>query len=156
MAESLAEYLTRYTTTEQAYAATAFHSVVCACGGVRFTLDRAGAVTRRTCAACGEVRYIDRFGTGDGWLEAVEDQESEDAYFCEECMGETALVCLGFAGYPEAPGLDAVKWYYVGVRCSECARDECFNDGKVGRGPMAEALFRQVSGEQPLSEDSAE
>jgi hypothetical protein len=154
MAGSLAEYLAYYTTTEQAYPATAFHPVACACGGDRFTLDRAGTVTRRTCAVCGQVRYIDRFGTGDGWLEAVEDQEGEEAYFCQSCGGDQAQVCLGFAGYPESPGLDAVKWYYVGVRCAACGEAECFNDGKVGRGPMAEAVFRQVSGEEPLSQDA--
>jgi hypothetical protein len=152
MAGSLSEYLAHYTATEQAYPATAFHPVSCACGGDRFTLDRAGTVTRRTCAGCGQVRYIDRFGTGEGWLEAVEDQEGEDAYFCEACEGDCAQVCLGFAGYPESPGLDAIKWYYVGVRCAACGSDECFNDGKVGRGPMAESVFRQVAGEQPLAQ----
>ena len=118
MPRSLAEYLADYTATEQAYPATAFHLVACACGGDRFTLGRAGTVTRRTRAECGQVRYIDRFGTGDGWLEAVEDQEGEEVYFASACEGIQAHVSLGFAGYPESPGLDAVKWYYVGVQCA--------------------------------------
>ena len=77
----------------------------------------------------------------------MEDQEGEDKYFCEECMGETAHLCLGFAGYPEAPNLDAVKWFYLGARCCECGLDECFNDGKVGRGPMSEKVFREIAGQ---------
>jgi hypothetical protein len=151
MAASLAEYLVEYTATEQAYPATAFHPVACTCGGNRFTLDRAGTGTRRTCAACGLVRYIDRFGRGDGYQEAAEEQDGEETYRCLVCECDQAYICLGFAGYPEAPGLDAVKWYYVGVRCAACGADECFNDGKVGRGPMSEAVFRQVAGEQPLT-----
>jgi hypothetical protein len=150
MATSLAEFLAKHTTIEQAYPATAFHPVVCACGCDRFVLDRAGTVTRRSCNECGQVRYIDRFGNGEGWDEAVEDQEGEEAYFCEACGGDTANVCLGFAGYPEAPGLDAVKWFYLGLRCCECGQDSCFNDGKVGRSPMAESVFREIAGEQPL------
>ncbi|MBL8799098.1 MAG: HNH endonuclease, partial [Planctomycetia bacterium] len=126
MAGTLAQYLARYTAEEQAYPATAFYPVACACSSDRFTLDRAGTVTRRTCIGCEQVRFIDRFGTGDGWLEAVEDQEGEDedAYFCAACAGDQAHVCLGFAGYPEAPELDAVKWFYVGVRCAACGADE--------------------------------
>jgi hypothetical protein len=152
MADNLEEYLAHFTTTTQAYPATAFHRVTCPCGSDHFTLDRAGTITRRVCTGCGQVRYIDRFGTGDGWLEAVEDQEGADAFFCEACGNDEARVCLGFAGYPESPDIDAVKWYYVGVRCTACGADECFNDGKVGRGPMAELVFRQIDGEQPLEE----
>lgn len=151
MAKSLADFLAQYTATEEAYPATHFHAVACACGSDSFTLDRAGSVTRRICVQCQQVRYIDRFGTGTGWEEAVEDQEGEEAYACLGCDADQAHVCLGFAGYPEAPDIDAVKWYYVGVRCTQCGADECFNDGKVGRGPMAGEVFRQVSGERPLT-----
>jgi hypothetical protein len=147
----LEEYLARYTTVEQAYPATAFLWVVCPCGSDCFSLARAGTITRRTCANCGQIRFIDRFGTGDGWSEAVEDEEGEEAFTCDNCGGVQVRICLGFAGYPEVPNLDAVKWYYVGVRCSGCCEDSCFNDGKVGRGPLAEKVFRQISGEDSLS-----
>ena len=155
MVRSLAEYLTYYTTTEQAYTATAFLPVFCSCGHDRFTLDRAGAATRRKCTQCGQVRFINRFGNDESWLESVEDQMSEEAYFCQACGSNQAHVCIGFGGYPESPGLDAIKWYYVGVRCAACGADECFNDGKVGRGPMTDAVFRQVSGEQSQAPDGA-
>jgi hypothetical protein len=53
--------------------------------------------------------------------------------FC--CGSKQANVAVGFAGYDEDPKLDAVKWFYVGLRCARCGVLCCFNDGKVGRGP---------------------
>ena len=65
---------------------------------------------------------------------------------------EEALWSLGcelrtLPAEPELP--DAVLWFFVGVRCSKCGILDCFNDGKVGRGPMAEATFREIAGEMP-------
>jgi hypothetical protein len=149
MASTLAEFLAQYTAAEEAYPATAFLPLTCPCGSDHFRLARAGSSTQRTCSRCGAVRTIARFGDSAGWEEAVQYGEGEESFYCTGCGADKASVCLGFAGYPEAPGVDAVKWFYVGVRCCVCGRDECFNDGKVGRGPMAEAVFREVAGEAP-------
>jgi hypothetical protein len=129
--------------------ATAFWPVVCPCGGECFRLVRAGTITQRTCTKCGEVRYISRFGDGLSWEEAVEDRGAEPFTCGYECDGSKgAQVCLGLAGYPNNPELDAVLWFYVGIRCCGCGIISCFNDGKVGRGPMAAAVFRSVAGER--------
>ena len=148
-AETIPEFLTSFTDPAQGgYQATAFWPVVCPCGCDRFALVRAGTNTRRTCMACGQVRYISRFGDGDEWEEAVEDGGAEPFACGYECDGSKgATVCLGFAGYPKNPELDAVLWYFVGIRCCGCGVIDCFNDGKVGRGPMGESVFREIAGE---------
>src|SRR5262245_53491822 len=141
------EFLRRFTDPAGGgYQATAFRHVVCPCGGDCFALARAGTITRRTCMKCGDVRYICRFGAGSGWEEAVEDGGEEPFTCGYECDGEEgAQVCLGFAGYPSNPNLNAVLWFFVGIRCCGCGYYDCFNDGKVGRGPMGEAVFREVA-----------
>jgi hypothetical protein len=153
----IAEYLVAYTSTEDGYPATAFRQLVCPCGSNRFRLVRAGSHTQRTCAGCKQVRYIDRFGKGAGWKEAVAEEGSEP-YKCVGCGGNKVNVCLGFADYarhpgykdkPDSPLPDAVLWFFVGVRCAKCGTLGCFNDGKVGRGPIAESTFREIAGEQP-------
>ena len=148
-------YLAAYTANGDGYPATVFWPVVCPCGSDRFRLARANSITQRTCVSCKEVRYIDRFGHGRGWQEAVADQRKE-AYSCVGCRGKAVNVCLGFADYTRHPGFkkgdplpDAVLWFFVGVRCLRCGILGCFNDGKVGRGPMAEATFREIAGERP-------
>lgn len=130
-----------------AFPPTALYPVTCSCGSDIFQLARAGSETERTCAQCGDVRYISRFGDRDGWLEAVEDGRGPERFRCAECASDEARICLAFAGYLETPDLDAVKWFYVAVQCCECDRCACFNDGKVGRGPMGEPLFREIAGE---------
>jgi hypothetical protein len=155
MAESLADFLANYTATEEAYPAVAFLPLVCFCGSDRFRLARAWGSIQRTCAGCGDVRYIDRFGTSDGWDEAIGEGEAPQPCGCPECGSAEVHVCLGFAGYANHPGCkdkgepipDAVLWYYVGVRCCACSLDGLFGDGKVGRGPMDETVFREVAGE---------
>jgi hypothetical protein len=150
-ASDIETYLAEYTAAEEAYPATVFHPVACPCGSDRFRLVRAGSITQRTCPSCGQVRYICRDGQPIHWEEATE-EETPEPYSCISCDGDVADVCLGFAGYPEAPELDAVKWFYVGVRCHQCGVLGCFNSGKVGRGPKAAAVFSQVAGE-PQEDD---
>jgi hypothetical protein len=147
MESSLADFLAKYT-AQEAYPATAFMPVLCVCGSDHFRLSRVRSTTQRTCSRCGAVRYIARFGNDCGWEEALQDGAEGEWFSCVACGGDKASVCLGFAGYPDSPGLDAVKWFYVGVRCCECRRDECFNDGEVGCGPMAESVFREIAGAQ--------
>jgi len=145
------EFLARFTDPSKrggGYRATAFWPVVCSCGGNCFRLVRAGTTTQRTCTKCGQVRDISRFGDGCDWEEALEDRGAEPFTCGYECDGSKgAKVCLGFAGYPHNPELDAVLWFFVGIQCGGCGVISCFNDGKVGRGPMGEAVFRSVAGE---------
>lgn len=155
MVSSLAEFLATNTAEEEAYPATAFWPITCFCGSDHFRLARTRSVTQRTCTRCGAVRYIARFGDASGWEEAIHDGEEAEWFSCAGCGGDKAIVCLGFAGYPETPELNSVKWFYVGVRCCECGLNECFNDGKVGRGPMTDSVFREIAGEQPCGEDRA-
>jgi hypothetical protein len=100
-------------------------------GGVsdRLRWARASSSIQRTCAGCRLVRYIDRFGTSDGWDEAIEEGDTPEPFECADCGSPEACVCLGFAGYANHPGCkntgeplpDAVLWYYVGVRCCACS-----------------------------------
>jgi hypothetical protein len=144
-AADLGPYLAAYTQSGAAYPATTFRLVRCGCGSDRFRLVRALNITQRTCAACGQVRYICRDGKALHWQEAIEEDEP-DPFCCIECGVEEANVCVGFAGYEEKPELDAVKWFYVGARCVGCGLLGCFNDGKVGAGP-AITVYPQVTGE---------
>ncbi len=155
MSKSLADFLADYTAAEAAYPAVAFLPLTCSCGCDRFRLARTASTIQRTCAQCGVVRYVDREGTSDAWDEAIDEGEVPEPFECPECASTEAHVCLGFAGYANHPGCkdkgasvpDAVLWHYVGVRCCRCYLDGVFGDGKVGRGPMSETLFREVAGE---------
>lgn len=131
-------YLRAY--TEGAYLISFFRGIRCNCGSDRFRLERAGSLVRRQCAACGSRSFT--CGAAEDWEEAVEEEGSEP-YSCVECGGDQANVGVGFAAYDEAPELDAVQWFYVGVRCAGCGILGCFGDGKVGRSPAAE-VYRQA------------
>jgi hypothetical protein len=131
---SIPEFLVAFTNPAKhggrGYHATTFWPVACSCGGDRFGLVRAGSYTQRTCKDCGQVRYISRSGDDLGWEEAVEDGGAEPFVCGYECDGsDGARVCLGFAGYPDHPELDAVLWFFVGIRCCGCGIISCFNDG---------------------------
>jgi hypothetical protein len=138
------EYLAGYTRSEDAYPATAYRAIRCKCGSDRFRFERALSITRRVCAACGDVRYVGRDGSSAGWEEAAED-EAPEPYACVDCGCTEANATVGFAGYPEAPAVRGVKWFYLGVRCAACGILGCFNDGKVGRA--SKDVFRLVTGE---------
>jgi hypothetical protein len=86
----------------------------------------------------------------EAWQEATH-EETPEPFCCVGCEGDRANVCVGFAGYPEAPHLPAgpVKWFYVGIRCCACGLLGSFNDGKVGRYP-AEEVYPEVTGEADL------
>jgi hypothetical protein len=80
----------------------------------------------------------------EDWVEAVE-EDGIERYRCIGCGGEEANVGVGFAGYPENPEVDGVKWFYVGVRCVGCGILGCFNEGKVGWGPAVD-VYHKVAG----------
>jgi hypothetical protein len=135
----VADYLAAYTRSAEAYPTDAYRAIKCPCGSRRFRVTRAGSVTRRVCPACGRSKFICR-AAGD-WEEAVAERRGE-RYQCVECRSTLANVTVGFAGYEENPELDAVKWFYVGLRCARCGVLCCFNDGKVGRGSAAHVYRR--------------
>jgi hypothetical protein len=139
-AEDIEPYLRAYTESEGCYVVSAFRLVHCGCGSNRFRLERAGEIARRECVACGSKAFTCR--VAEDWEEAVE-EEGAESYTCVECRCEEANIGIGFARYDEAPELDAIKWYYVGVRCVACGILGCFSDGKVGRGP-AEEVYQQA------------
>jgi hypothetical protein len=128
-------YLRAYTESEGGYPISVFRGIRCGCGSDRFHLERAGSIARRECAACGSRSFTCR--VAEDWEEAAEEEGSE-SYACARCGGDQADVGVGFAAY-EAPELDAVKWFYVGVRCANCGVLGCFSDGKVGRSPATDA-----------------
>jgi hypothetical protein len=138
-AADIAAYLTVYTRSEGAYPVKVCRLIRCPCGSLRFRVARAAEVTQRICAACGRRKFICRAKAD--WEEA-EAEESVEPYICVSCGSKEANLAVGFAGYEENPELDAVKWFYVGLRCATCGVLGCFNDGKVGRGPAAEVYRR--------------
>jgi hypothetical protein len=129
----VADYLAEYTASEEAYPATAFRLIRCPCRSLQFRVDRAWLVTRRLCASCKRTKFICR--TKADWEEGVA-EEGVESYRCGACGSARANVTVGFAGYDD-PKLDAVRWFYVGLRCVRCGELCCFGDGKVGRGPAA-------------------
>jgi hypothetical protein len=129
------EFLASYTRSEDSYPSTVYRSIVCPCGSDRFRLERARSVVRRTCPACGARTFVCR--KADDWDEAAA-VEAPEPCACVECNSAEVNVIVGFALYDDHPEIDAVKWFYVGVRCSHCGVLGCFSDGKVGRGPAAD------------------
>jgi hypothetical protein len=136
----VAAYLAEYTASEEAYPATAFRAIRCPCRSIKFRVERAGEVTRRLCPSCKRSKFICR--AAEDWAEAVAEEEVE-RYRCTGCESTQANVTVGFAGYPESPELDAVKWFYIGLRCVRCGELCCYNNGKVARGP-ARQMYRQA------------
>jgi hypothetical protein len=124
-------YLFLFTRSENSYATTACRATICSCSSDRFRLERAREVTRRVCAACGRTSFICR--EAEDWEEAIAEEETQ-AFLCVNCGSPEVNIGVGFAGY-ESPDLDAVKWFYIGVRCADCGILGCFNDGKIGWGP---------------------
>ena len=136
----VAAYLAEYTASEEVYPATAFRAIRCPCRSIKFRVQRAGEVTLRVCPACKRRKFICRLASD--WEEAAE-EEGVEPYRCTGCGAAQANITVGFAGYPEAPALDAVKWFYVGLRCVRCGELCCYNGGKVGRGP-ARLVYRRA------------
>ena len=146
-------YLIALTRDEGGYRMSDFRPVVCTCSSGQFRLVRGGDITQATCAGCGEVRYISRDGHPIHWEEAVEEEELEP-FSCVGCGSREANAGVGFAGYDQHPEIDGVQWFWLGVRCIGCGILDFFNDGKVGYGPVADAL-RRVTGNLTAEERAA-
>jgi hypothetical protein len=134
-AADIEPYLRALTESDGSYPVSVFRGISCGCGSDAFHLERAGEVTRRQCANCGSQRLICRIT--EDWEEATQ-EDGVEPYSCVGCGGHQANLGMGFATYDEAPDMDAVRWFYVGVRCMGCGILACFNQGKVGHGPAAE------------------
>ena len=132
-------YLRAYIESEGGYPISFFRGIRCDCGGDRFRVERASEIVRRECTACNARHVTCR--VAQDWDEAVA-EEGAQVYSCVECGSDQSNVGVGFASYDEAPELDAVKWFYVGVRCVNCGILGCFGDGKVGRSSAAEVYRR--------------
>jgi hypothetical protein len=146
-AADLPVYVAELTKYQHAYPATEFRAVRCGCGSDEFQLLRSREMTQRTCAGCGEVRFVSRGKVAlAAWQESIHEEKPEP-FRCVGCKGRRANICVGFAGYPEAPHLpkDSVKWFYVGIRCCTCGILRVYNNGKVGR--VGVEVYAEVIGD---------
>ncbi|HEY1064619.1 MAG TPA: hypothetical protein VGE52_00855 [Pirellulales bacterium] len=107
-AGDIKSYLQALSESEGGYPLNAFRVIRCECGNERFRLQGVREIVRRECAACLAPRFTCR--SLDDWEEAIEEVEPE-AFSCVVCRSDEANVGVAFAGYPEAPQLDAVKWF---------------------------------------------
>ena len=121
--QDLEEYLRAY--SEGSYPTKLFRLAICACGSDVFSLeaDDDEGVARRTCAKCGTAHFICE--SGEFWKDA-----KPDRFQCVECGGCNCNVGVGFALYDDSPS--AIKWLYVGERCSACGVLGCMAGWKVG------------------------
>ena len=121
--QDLEEYLRAY--SEDSYPATVFRLARCHCRSEIFSLeaDDDEGVARRTCTACNSAHFI--CDSGEYWKDA-----RPKRYKCVECSGTTCNVGVGFALYDDSP--DAIKWLYVGERCTNCGVLGCMAGWKVG------------------------
>lgn len=131
--EVIQKYLASY--MADGYPMHEFRLVRCGCGSQRFGLDAddCEGVARRTCAECGEVRFI-----------CDSEQYAEDAEFehcaCVECGGDIHNIGVGFS----TPGDGKwVRWLDVGVRCDDCGTLGCFA-GWDGGGELFAELENKV------------
>jgi hypothetical protein len=137
-ASDIQDYLAALTRSDNGYPSTYYKPIQCGCGSIRFRLERAGDVARRTCVKCDESKFICR--ESEDW-EETEAEIGIEQYACIECGTEDANLTVGFAGYDD-PKIDGIKWFFVGVRCVQCGVLSCYCDGKIGWGPARDVLER--------------
>ena len=113
--------------TEEEYPATEFRLAKCSCGSIDFNLeaDDAEGCAKRTCTKCGAEDFI------CDSEEYYEDADPEK-WKCVECKSKSTNVGAGFSLYDDK---SAVRWLYVGVRCSKCGILGCFAGWKVAYEP---------------------
>jgi hypothetical protein len=120
--EDIGEYLEAY--SSDAYKVHEFRLAKCECGSVEFELeaDDEEGVARRTCASCGTAHHI--CDSAEYWGHA-----HPERWKCIECDSERANVGVGSSLYDDDP--TAVRWLYVGERCTKCGILGCFAGWKV-------------------------
>jgi hypothetical protein len=123
--EDIRGFLESYAT--KGYKVHEFRPARCTCGAVAFVLDADDneGVARRTCSACGAQHFI--CDSEEFWADA-----SPETCSCPECGSNAVNVGVGFSLYRDDP--TAVRWLYVGVRCSRCGVLGCFAGWKVATG----------------------
>lgn len=124
-AADLVEYLKAATVEAYPVDEIRAASCHCGCGAFQLEVDHYESAARRICAECKSAHMI--CDSADYWEES-EPQEFE----CVGCRSRLANVYVGFSIYPEE---DAVRWLYIGVRCTGCGILGVFGDWKIGYGP---------------------
>lgn len=118
--------------TEDEYLSDEFRLSKCTCGSVEFQLeadDEEGAA-KRICAKCGSEHYI--CDSEEYW----EDAEPE-TWECVECGSKSANIGVGFSLYEDK---GAIRWLYVGERCSKCGVLGCFAGWKIAYEPSLQLM----------------
>src|SRR5689334_4464189 len=106
--EDVAEFLKSY--APEGYEVTEFRLATCKCGSQAFVLfaDDNEGVAKRVCTACAAEHFL--CDSGEYWADA----EPEECK-CAECKNNTCNIGVGFSVYEDR---EAVRWLYVGVRCT--------------------------------------
>ena len=127
----LHEYLQAF--TAESYEISEFRLARCDCGSEQFLLeveDNEG-VARRTCAGCKKPHFI--CDSEENWTEGLQTRK----YKCVTCRSTVANVGVGFSLYDDRL---AVRWVYIGCRCTKCGVLGCMVDWKVGYEPSLQLL----------------
>ena len=113
----------------EGYAVHDFRLARCTCQSDVFRLeaDDDEGTARRSCARCGEQRFI--CDSEEYWAHAA-----PEAWRCVECPSETTNIGVGFSFYEDGRG---IRWLYIGVRCTDCGMLGCFTGWKVGHDDMS-------------------
>lgn len=127
------EYLEAY--TADVYPADEFRLAKCTCGSVEFKLDADNdeGVAKRKCIHCDKEHLI--CDSDEFWKEA-----EPESWKCIECGSEVANIGVGFS---LSKNKQAVRWLYVGERCSECGVLGYFVGWKIAYEPSLH-LIEQV------------
>ena len=118
--------------TEDKYPSNEFRLAKCKCGSVDFNLeadDEEGAA-KRTCVKCSKEHYI--CDSEEYWEET-----DPETWECVECGSRSTNIGVGFSLYEDK---GAIRWLYVGVRCSKCGVLGCFAGWKIAYEPSLQLL----------------
>jgi hypothetical protein len=120
--DDLDEYLHAY--SSEGYKTSAFRLAKCKCGSIEFELqaDDDEGVAKRVCTACHTSHYV--CDSEEFWKEA-----SPQKWKC--VCKSSANVGVGFSLYDDDQS--AIRWLYVGTRCSKCGVLGCFAGWKVAQ-----------------------
>lgn len=128
--DDIKDYLEAY--SANGYQSEQFCLARCTCGSFEFRLeaDDDEGVAKRTCIECGKEHFI--CDSAEYWEDA-----KPQLWKCVECESEAANVGVGFSLYEDR---EAVRWLYIGERCSTCGVLGCFAGWKIGYAPSLQLL----------------
>ncbi len=118
--------------TRDAYFSDVFRLSRCACDSSAFYLeadDDEGAA-KRTCTRCEAEHFI--CDSEAYWKEA-----RPEKWACVECGSLICNIGVGFSLYADKA---AIRWLYIGVRCTECGVLGCFAGWKIGYEPSLQLM----------------